>query len=429
MRLTQLFTRTSKNIPADETSKNAQLLIQAGFVYKVMAGVYAYTPLGLRVVERIKQIVREEMNAVQGQELIMTNLQPKEHWETTKRWDDEVVDIWFKTALKDGTELGLAWSHEEAIIEMMRQYISSYKDLPVSVYQFQTKLRNELRAKAGIMRGREFVMKDMYSMCIDAEQHDKYYDSVKDAYMKVYRRVGIGDDTYVTYASGGAFTKFSHEFQTVCDAGEDVIYLHRGKNIAINEEVLDDESLEKLGIKRDELEEVKSSEVGNIFNFGTDKSEQMNFGFTNAAGERQMVHLGSYGIGVTRLMGVVVEKFADDKGIVWPEAIAPAVIYIARIGEDDAVIKAADKLYETLTSKGVLVLYDDRDARAGEKFADADLMGIPYRVVVSSKLVPDGKLELKARTASEACITTESQLLKHLDSGTLADLATNKHNA
>jgi prolyl-tRNA synthetase len=316
---------------------------------------------------------------------------------------------------------------------MMRQYVTSYKDLPISVYQFQTKLRNELRAKSGIMRGREFIMKDMYSMATDSAQHDAYYNSVIEAYTRVYDRVGIGEDTYVTYASGGAFTKFSHEFQTVCEAGEDVIYLHRGKNIAINEEVLDDESLAKLGIKRDELEEVKSSEVGNIFNFGTEKSEQMNFGFTNQEGERQFVHLGSYGIGVTRLMGVVVEKLADERGIVWPEAIAPALVYIARIGDEPNVIEAADKLYETLssltsslTSGGILVLYDDRDARAGEKFADADLMGIPYRVVVSPKLVADGKVELKARTASQACITTEAELLKHLDSGTLADLATNK---
>lgn len=423
MRLSHLFTKTSKTAPADEAAKNAQLLIQAGFVYKVMAGVYAYTPLGLRVLERIKQIVREEMDAIDGQELIMTNLQPREDWEITGRWDDKVVDVWFKTKLQDDTELGLAWSHEEAIIQMMKQYVASYKDLPISVYQFQTKLRNELRAKSGIMRGREFVMKDMYSMAVDAAQHDKYYDAVKDAYMKVYKRVGIGDDTYVTYASGGAFTKFSHEFQTVCDAGEDIIYVHRGKNIAINEEVLDEDSLTKLGIKRDELEEVKSSEVGNIFNFGTDKSEQMNFGFTNQAGERQFVHLGSYGIGITRLMGVVVEKFADERGIVWPEAIAPAHIYLARIGDDAAVTKAADELYETLTSKGVLVLYDDRDARAGEKFADADLMGIPYRVVVSPKLLADGRLEIKARVSDQAQLTSADELLKHAQAGNLAALS------
>src|SRR5665213_1625258 len=277
MRLSQLFTKASRSMPANETARNAQLLIQAGFIHKEMAGVYAYLPLGLRVLENIKQIVREEMNAVASQELIMTNLQPREPWEASGRWSDETVDVWFKTKLKDGSEVGLAWSHEEPIIEIMKQYVSSYKDLPLSVYQFQTKLRNELRSKSGIMRGREFVMKDMYSFSVDAAQHEAYYTSVIEAYKRVYERVGLGEDTYVTFASGGAFTQFSHEFQTVCDTGEDVIYLHRGKNIAINEEVLNEDSLKQLGIQRDELEEVKSSEVGNIFNFGTDKSEQMNF--------------------------------------------------------------------------------------------------------------------------------------------------------
>ncbi len=281
MRLTQLFTKTTKDSPADETAKNAQLLIQAGFIHKEMAGVYAYLPLGLKVVEKIKKIVREEMSSVSGQELIMTNLQSRDKWELTTRWDDDVVDVWFKTKLKDDTEVGLAWSHEEAIIDMMKPHINSYKNLPVSVYQFQVKLRNELRSKSGIMRGREFIMKDMYSMCTDEAQHDAYYQSVIEAYVRVYDRLGLGDDTYVTYASGGSFTKFSHEFQTICDAGEDVIYLHEGKNIAINEEVLDDESLAKLGISREELKEVKSSEVGNIFNFGTEKSEQMDFTYTN----------------------------------------------------------------------------------------------------------------------------------------------------
>jgi prolyl-tRNA synthetase len=413
MRRSQLFTKTSKTAPADETAKNAVLLIQAGYIHKEMAGVYAYLPLGLRVVENIKQIVREEMNAIDGQELIMTNLQPRATWEQTTRWDDDVVDIWFKTKLKDDTEVGLAWSHEEAIIETMKQYISSYKDLkPTSVYQFQTKLRNELRAKSGIMRGREFVMKDMYSMSIDEAQHNAYYDRVIEAYKRVYERLGIGDDTYVTFASGGAFTKFSHEFQTVCDAGEDTIYLHRDKNLAINEEVLDDQNLAELGIKRDELEEVKSSEVGNIFNFGTEKSEQMDFGFTDQAGERRFVHLGSYGIGVTRVMGVIAEKFADDKGLVWPEAIAPFRVYLARLGEDEKVAQQADELYERLTTLGVQVLYDDRDARAGEKFADADLMGIPYRVVISDKTVAAEAVELKSRQAEQAEQISEAQLFK-----------------
>ncbi len=401
MKLSKLFTKTSKTAPGDETSKNAQLLIQAGYIYKVMAGVYAYTPLGLRVIENIKSIVREEMNSIDGQEIIMTNLQPKEPWEVTGRWDDEVVDIWFKTKLKDDTEIGLAYSHEEAIVEMMKLYVNSYKDLPISVYQFQTKLRNELRAKSGIMRGREFLMKDMYSMALDEKQHNEYYESVIKAYVRVYERLGLGDDTFVTFASGGSFTKFSHEFQTICDAGEDLIYIHRGKNIAINKEVLNQETLDLLQVKREELEEVKTSEVGNIFNFGTDKSKQMNFSFTNENGEKQFVHLGSYGIGITRLMGVIAEKLSDNKGLVWPINIAPAKVYLTRIGDSNEVVAKSDELYNNLMESSISVLYDDRDVRPGEKFADADLMGIPYRLVISEKTLESGKFELKGRESDE----------------------------
>lgn len=414
MRLSKLFTKTTKNVPADEVAKNAQLLIKAGFVHKEMAGVYDYLPLGIKVIEKIKQIVREEMNAIDGQELIMSGLQKKETWVATKRWDDDVVDVWFKSKLKDDTEVGFGWSHEEPIVEMVKQHLSSYKDLPINVYQFQTKLRNELRSKSGIMRGREFVMKDMYSISLDAEQHEKFYSQAIEAYKRVFDRLGIGEDTYVTFASGGAFTQFSHEFQTICDAGEDIIYLHRGKNIAINEEVLNEESLKELGITRGELEEVKTAEVGNIFNFGTQKSEDMDFAFTNESGERQFVHLGSYGIGITRVMGVVVEKFADDRGMVWPEAIAPAKVYIARLGDKPEVVKSADELYNELTKKGIEVLYDDRDARPGEKFADADLYGIPYRVVVSEKLVAEEKYELKSRTSADLHQLAKADLLAKL---------------
>lgn len=414
MRVSQLFTKTSKTAPADEVAKNAQLLIRAGFVYKVMAGVYAYTPLGLRVLENIKEIVREEMNAIGGQELIMSSLQKRETWEETGRWDDEVVDVWFKSRLKDDTEVGFGWSHEEAIIEMVKQYLESYKDLPINVYQFQTKMRNELRAKSGIMRGREFIMKDMYSCSTDAEQHDAFYEGAIEAYNRVFERLGIGKDTYVTFASGGAFTQFSHEFQTICDAGEDVIYLHREKNIAVNEEVLDDDNLAKLGIKREELEKVKSAEVGNIFNFGTQKSEETNFTFTNAEGKKQFVYMGSYGIGVTRLMGVIVEKFADDKGMVWPENIAPAKVYLVRIGGEEAV-KRADALYDELMSLGIEVLYDDRDERPGAKFADAELMGIPYRVTVSDRLVEAGKFEYTPRMSGVTEQLTRDELLGKLN--------------
>lgn len=414
MRRSQLFTKTRKQVPADETAKNAQLLIQAGFIHKEMAGVYAFLPLGLRVVENIKQIVREEMNAVDSQELIMTNLQSRAKWEVTGRWDDDAVDIWFKTKLKDESEVGLAWSHEEPIIEMLKQHVGSYKDFPVSVYQFQTKLRNELRAKSGIMRGREFVMKDMYSISTNAKDHEEYYNSVIEAYKKVYERLGIGKDTYVTFASGGAFTEFSHEFQTVCDAGEDKVYLHKGKNIAINEEVMDDKNLKKLGVERDELEEVNSSEVGNIFNFGTDKSERTGFSFTDESGGKQFVFLGSYGIGITRVMGVIAEKFSDDKGLVWPESIAPAKVYLARLGEEKEVVEEADTLYAELNKAGIEVLYDDRDERAGAKFGDADLMGIPYRAVVSSKTLETNKYELKKRTETDTKMVSKEELIKKL---------------
>lgn len=414
MRMSQLFTKTRREAPADETSLNAQLLIRAGYINKEMAGVYAYLPLGIKVLENIKQIVREEMDAIGGQELIMTSLQPKETWDKTGRWDDKTVDIWFKSKLKDGTPVGFGWSHEEAIIEMMKQHITSYKDLPAIVYQFQTKMRNELRAKSGIMRGREFVMKDMYSCSIDATQHDKFYADTTDAYMRIYRRLGLGDDTFVTFASGGAFTQFSHEFQTVCEAGEDVIYIHRGKNIAVNEEVLDDKTLKKLGISRDELEKVKSAEVGNIFNFGTSKSEQTDFGFDDADGKRQFVHLGSYGIGITRVMGVIAEKYSDAKGLVWPDNISPYRIYLARLGQSDKVVSEADKLYEELRNQGITVLYDDRDIRAGEKFADAELLGIPHRVVVSEKSIANKSYEYNSRTSSENDFIALGELVKRL---------------
>jgi prolyl-tRNA synthetase len=413
MRLSELFTKTSKTAPADEVAKNAQLLIRAGYVYKEMAGVYAYLPLGLRVVENIKQIVREEMNAIKSNELIMTGLQRKDVWETTGRWSEDVVDIWFKTKLQDDTELGLGWSHEEPIVEMMKQYANSYRDLPVSLYQFQTKMRNELRAKSGIMRGREFVMKDMYSFHASAEDLEAYYNQAIEAYKKVYDRLGIGDDTYMTFASGGAFTKFSHEFQTICDAGEDVIYLHRGKNIAVNEEVIDD-AIKELGLNRDELEKVKTAEVGNIFNFGSSKTDEMGLTVAGQQDNRQSIYMGSYGIGITRVMGVVVEKFADDKGLVWPEAIAPAKVYLARLGDKSEAVQSADAIYNTLTNAGISVLYDDRDVRAGEKFADAELLGIPFRVVVSDKNAAERTYEVKARTAAETTQLSGDALLDKL---------------
>jgi prolyl-tRNA synthetase len=413
MRQSQLYTKTRKEAPADEVSKNAVLLTRAGYIYKVMAGVYAYTPLGLRVLENIKEIVRQEMNAIGGQELIMTNLQRKDTWEVTGRWSDEAVDVWFKTALQDGTELGLAWSHEEAIMEMMQQFINSYKDLPVSVYQFQTKLRNELRAKSGIMRGREFVMKDMYSLHSSQEDMDQYYDEVIEAYNKIYRRLGIGNDTYITFASGGAFTKFSHEFQTICEAGEDTLYVNADKSIAVNEEVLDD-ATQEIGIDKNTLSPVVSAETGNIFKFGTEKSDKMRITYKDAEGNEKPIYLASYGIGITRAMGVIVEKFADEKGLVWPAAIAPFSMHLIVISKDkdSQAMKTAEELYKKLTDNHVEVLFDDREEQAGSKFADSDLIGIPMRVVVSDKSLEKGGVEIKERTSETSEIVTVEQLLK-----------------
>lgn len=397
MKQSHLFTKTKKEAPKDEVSRNAQLLIRAGYVYKVMAGVYAYTPLGLRVLEKVKVVVREEMNAIGGQELIMTNLQRKDTWESTGRWSDEAVDVWFKTKLQDGVELGLAWSHEEAIMEMMGQYVESYKDLPISVYQFQTKLRNELRAKSGIMRGREFVMKDMYSLHATEEDMNEYYDQVIAAYGRIYERFGIGNETYVTFASGGAFTKFSHEFQTICSAGEDVLYVNADRSVAVNEEVLDDATNE-LHVDKSTLSPVTTAEVGNIFKFGTEKSEKMHIMFKDKEGKQQPVYLASYGIGITRVMGVIVEKFADEAGLVWPEAVAPFRVHLLSLG----VNEKAEEIYTRLTEAGIEVLYDDRETPAGAKFAESDLIGLPYRVAVGKRSLESGKAEVKKRTETEA---------------------------
>jgi prolyl-tRNA synthetase len=282
------------------------------------------------------------------------------------------------------------------------------------VYQFQTKLRNELRAKSGIMRGREFVMKDLYAFSRSQEELQSFYDQVSDAYLRAFTRVGLGDVTYLTYASGGAFTQFSHEFQTITDAGEDTIYLNRDKKLAVNEEVYTDEVLAQLSLQKSELEKVKAAEVGNIFNFGSTKAEQLGVYFTDQSGSEKPVFLSSYGIGITRLMGVIAEHFADDKGLVWPDAVAPALVYLARLSNQPEVVRQADELYERLTAANIQVLYDDRDTRAGEKFADADLLGIPHRVVVSGKTVSSGSYEWKRRTAQAAEQVSTEQLLKTL---------------
>lgn len=422
MRQSHFFTKTLKNAPSDEEAKNAQLLIRAGYIHKEMAGAYMLLPLGMRVVEKIKQIVREEMNAIGGQEFLTTSMQRKELWERTGRWSDEVVDVWFKSQLHSGGEIGFAWSHEEPIADMMRSHISSYKDLPVAVYQFQNKLRNELRAKSGLMRGREFLMKDMYSFARGEADHTELYEATKEAYMNVFRRLGLGDDTFVTFASGGAFTQFSHEFQTACEAGEDVVYVNREKGIAINQEVLNDETLGQLGVTRDELTEVKTAEVGNIFNFGRQKAEDVGLFFNDEDGSKTAVWMGSYGIGITRLVGVLAEKRSDERGLVWDKAVAPYSVHLVTLGgRDEAsaahVQEASEALYAELTEAGVEVLWDDREGVSpGAKFADSDLMGIPLRLVVSERNLEAGEVEWKGRTDAEASMVPTASVVESVQS-------------
>lgn len=410
MKHSQLFTKTRKENPADEVSRNAQLLIRASFIHKEMAGVYTFLPLGLRVLQKIENIIREEMNRIGGQEVFLTALQNPELWQTTDRWSDDVVDNWFKTTLKNGTELGLGFTHEEAITAMMKQHIASYRNLPVYAYQIQTKFRNEERAKSGIMRGREFLMKDLYSFNATQEELDTFYERCAEAYIKIFSRVGIGARTFKTFASGGVFSKYSHEFQTVSDAGEDTIYLSRKKGIAINEEVYTDEVLADLGLQKEELERVTSIEVGNIFKLGTRFSEALGLTYKDENGTARPVIMGSYGIGPSRLLGTIVEVLSDEKGIVWPESVAPFQVHLLSLGADTE----ANEWYEKLQTAGIETLFDDRDTSAGEKFGDSDLLGIPYRLVISKRSLGKGGAEVKRRTESESKIMSFEEVMNFL---------------
>jgi prolyl-tRNA synthetase len=415
MRQSQLFTRTRKEAPKDEVAKNAQLLIRAGYIHKEMAGVYSFLPLGLRDLEKICRVIREEMNRIGGQEILMTALQSKELWEKTNRWSDDVVDNWFKSELKGGSEVGLGFTHEEPLTNIMRSYVSSYADLPRLAYQIQWKFRNEERAKSGIMRGREFLMKDLYSFSTSDEEHQIIYEKVAKAYETIFKRLGIGEQTYRTFASGGSFSKYSHEYQCLLPVGEDTVHVSKEKKLAINKEVLNDEVLNDLGVSADELTEEKAVEVGNIFSLSTRFSEPLGLMFKDAEGNDKPVIMGSYGIGPSRLMGVLVEAFADDAGIIWPKEVAPYHVHLVSItGGNPEIEKEADRMYEMLQENDIEVLYDDRDVRAGEKFADADLIGIPVRLVISEKTVSAGGIELTKRGNGKGTLVAESDIIERL---------------
>ncbi len=398
MKYSHLFTKTQKELPAKEDSRNAELLIRAGFIRKEMAGVYSFLPLGLRVLKKISDIVREEMDRAGAQEVLMSELAPKENWDTTKRWD--AVDVLYKLEMATGKMCALSPTHEEIVTPLVQNFVHSYKDLPVCVYQIQTKFRNEPRAKSGLLRGREFLMKDAYSFHTSQEDFEAYYEVQKQAYTRVYERLGIGDRTVVAAASGGDFSTLnSHEFQTFADVGEDDIFIDKETGEAFNKEIVS-EADQKSG----KFEVKQAVEVGNIFPLGSKYSDAFKYKFIDEDGKEKPIIMGCYGIGISRVMGVLAEIFADDRGLIWPKSVAPFQLYLAAIGKDDAVYAKAEEIYENLTKSGIEVLYDDRRDKKigpGQKFADHELIGIPTRIVLSEKTLAEDSVEIVDRASGD----------------------------
>lgn len=395
MRQSKLFTKTKKEAPKDEQARNAALLIRAGYIHKEMAGVYSYLPLGVRVLEKVENIIRRAMNDLGGQELRMATLHPSENWKKTGGWD--TIDVLFKLKSRTENEYALGQSEEEIVTPIARENVLSYRDLPLSVYQIGQKYRDELRAKSGIMRGREFGMKDMYSFHADQDDFERFYAQAKQSYLRIYQACGL--TAKVTEGSGGAFTKkVSYEFMVLTEAGEDDIFYCDHCDHCINTEIAqtkEGDTCPKCGTGKHHR--AKASEVGNVFDLGDKYSKDFDFTYTAKDGTRHYPIMGCYGIGTTRLMGVIVEALSDEKGIVWPEAVAPFRAHLLSLGADTD----AEKLYKELTEAGTEVLYDDRDLSAGAKFAESDLLGIPYRIVVSPRSLKGGGVEVKKRTEKD----------------------------
>lgn len=413
MRQSKLFTKTRRESPADEVSTNAELLIRGGYVHKEMAGVYSYLPLGLRVLNKIENIIRDEMNRIGGQEIKMATLHPSENWKKTGGW--ESIDVLFKLQSRTEKEYALGQSEEEIVTPIAKEYANSYKDLPVAIYQIGQKYRDELRAKSGIMRGREFGMKDMYSFHASQEDFDNFYEIAKGAYLKIFKRAGL--NAKVTEASGGSFTeKLSYEFMVLTGAGEDdILYCEECIHCANVEvsKVPEGGDCPKCG--KGKMKKARASEVGNVFDLGKKYPQSFEYTYTDQNGEEKTPIVGCYGIGTTRLMGTVVEALADDKGIIWPEEVAPFRVHLLALGEDALILEEANKVYESLSEAGVEVLFDDRSGiSAGEKFSDADLLGIPYRAVVSARSMKDGGIELKKRTEEKGQIVPLEELINML---------------
>lgn len=410
MKQNELFTKTSKVDPKDEISASAKLLIRAGFIDKLSAGIYSFLPLGLRVLAKIQNIIREEINAIGGQEILMPALHPKESWLPTGRWE---VPEMFKVKSRSGRQYGLGWTHEEIITPLVKKFIGSYKDLPKYVYQIQDKLRDELRAKSGLLRTKEFIMKDLYSFHATASDLDDYYKKATEAYFKIFERSGLLDQTYLTIASGGAFSKYSDEFQTTTEAGEDIIYICPNCDRAVNKEIKNEFSkCPECGSQ--EFKQAKAIEIGNIFKLGTRYSEAFDLKFKDRDGSEKPVIMGCYGIGPSRVMGTIIEIFHDERGMIWPSEVAPFAVHLIVLDNKETQ-KEAQKLYDNLQEEGLEVLYDDREISAGEKFAEADLIGLPWRLVISKKTLVKDCVEVKKRDKKEVDLVKMNQLSKFLN--------------
>ncbi|XOB41634.1 MAG: proline--tRNA ligase [Candidatus Nealsonbacteria bacterium] len=417
MRQSQLFTKTIRETPRDEKSINSRLLIKAGFIDKLTAGVYSYLPLGFKVLKKIENIIREEMNKILGQEVFLPALHPKKNWEITDRWHYKEM---FKVKSRGGKDFSLGWTHEEIITPLVKKFVQSYKNLPVFVYQIQDKFRDELRVKSGLLRGVEFIMKDLYSFHRDEKDLDKYYEKVKKAYLRIFERCGLGKQTFLTLASGGTFSKYSHEFQTITPVGEDEIYLCQKCKLAVNKEIIKEEKYKCPKCKSKKLEIKKAIEVGNIFKLKDKFSKPFNFKFKDKDGKEKMVLMGCYGIGLGRLMGAVVEVHYDKDGIIWPKEVAPFDCHLLALSGskkkfERKIGKVSEKLYQDLQGADLKVLYDDRkDKTAGEKFAEADLIGIPIRIVVSEKTLKRSCVEIKRRKEEKIKLIKLNQIINYV---------------
>ena len=397
MRQSQLPNFVRKEFPKDEESYNAKILVRAGFIDKLMAGAYSYLPLGLRVLEKIENIVKEEMNALGAFEIRMPVLSPKENWEKTGRWKS--FDALFKVIARDKKEYALGPTHEEIIIPLSQRAVFSYKDLPFSLYQIQTKFRDEARVKSGLLRGKEFLMKDLYSFHADAKDLDHFYEKVSRAYFGIFKKLGL--DAWRVEASGGTFSKYSHEFQVFIEDGEDEVVCCPHCRFARNKEMFSSKQTGNCPVCKSSLEVAQASEVGNVFKLGTNYSGPFSLKYRDKNGQEKNVVMGCYGIGPSRVMGSVVEVHHDDKGMIWPESMAPYQVHLVALGDDEKVLAQAESLYQELIKSGVETLFDDREVQAGQKLNDADLIGLPIRLIISSKTLDKNFVEMKKRNSSE----------------------------